>query len=132
VKTIKHLLEHKKGYLFLAVSWTLFIAYLCLSDFNKLPNIKIGGLDKSVHFILHFFFTLFWFLYLKSIPSKQRNLILFVFIASVLYGSLIEIAQGIFTTTRKSDILDVFANSIGSFFACLTIHINYFFLRKKI
>lgn len=130
MKTIKHLLEHKKGYLFLAVFWTLFIAYLCLTDFNKLPNIKIGGLDKSVHFILHFFFTLFWYLYLSSMKSSKKNLILYVFIASVLYGSLIEIAQGLFTTTRKADVLDVFANSIGAVLASLAIHLKLYFFKK--
>jgi VanZ family protein len=124
-------LEHKKGYLFLAVFWTLFMAYLCLTDFNKLTNIKIGGLDKSVHFIFHFFFTLFWYLYLKSMKSSKKILILYVFIASVLYGSLIEIAQGLFTTTRKADVLDVFANSIGAILACLTIYIKLYFFKRE-
>ncbi len=106
------------------------MAYLCLTDFNKLPNIKIGGLDKSVHFILHFFFTLFWYLYLSSIKSSKKNLILYVFIGSVLYGSLIEIAQGLFTTTRKADVLDVFANSIGSILASFAIHLKFYFFKR--
>jgi VanZ family protein len=124
-------LEHKKGYLFLAVSWTLFIAYLCLTDFNKLPTIKIGGLDKSVHFILHFFFTLFWYLYLKSTQKIRNHLVIVVIIASVLYGSLIEVAQGLFTTTRKSDVMDVLANSVGTTGACLVIYLMLHFSKKQ-
>lgn len=118
VKTIKNLLERKKGYLWLAIMWTLFMAYLCLTDFNKLPTIRIGGLDKSVHVILHFFFTSLWYLYLSSSRIIKKNQVLVVGIASVFYGAIIEVAQALFTTTRKADVVDVFANSVGTIAAC--------------
>ena len=115
----------------MAVSWTLFIAYLCLTDFNKLPSIKIEGIDKSVHFVLHFFFTLFWYLYLKSTQKTRGNLVVVVIIASVLYGSLIEVAQGLFTTTRKADVMDVLANSVGTTGACLVIYFMSHFSKSS-
>jgi VanZ family protein len=115
-------LEHKKGYFYLATLWTLFIAYLCLTDFSKIPKIKIGGLDKSVHFILHFFFTLLWYLYVKSATKIKWN-IAFVVIADLMYGSLIEVGQAFLTITRKADVLDVLANSVGTAAAVIVIYI---------
>lgn len=128
--TIKRLLEHKKGYFYLAALWTLFIAYLCLTDFDKLPTIKIGGLDKSVHFILHFFFTLLWYLYLKSV-FKTKWIISFVVLLDVAYGSLIEVGQTLFTITRKGDVLDILANSVGTAAAVIVIYLVTRFYRRE-
>ena len=115
-------MEHKKGYFYLASLWTLFIAYLCLTDFNKLPTIKIGGLDKSVHFILHFFFTLLWYLYVNSTLKIKWN-IAFVVLLDVVYGSLIEVGQTLFTITRQGDVLDILANSVGTAAAVIVIYV---------
>jgi VanZ family protein len=132
VTTIKRLLEHKKGYFYLAALWTLFIAYLCLTDFDKLPTIKIGGLDKSVHFILHFFFTLLWYLYLKSV-FKTKWIIAFVVLLDVAYGSLIEVGQTLFTITRKGDVLDILANSVGTAAAVIVIYlVTRFYSREDL
>lgn len=122
-------MEHKKGYLWLAIIWTLFMAYLCLTDFNKVPKIRISGIDKSVHVVLHFFFTLLWYLFLKSSRAVKKNQLLIIGIASVLYGSAIEVAQAVFTTTRKADVLDVLANSVGTIIAFAVV--TYFTHRAK-
>ena len=53
-------------------------------------------------------------------------------IASIIYGSLIEMAQGVFTTTRKADIMDVLANTLGSILAVVVILLDLKFLSKKI
>jgi len=132
VTTIKRLLEHKKGCFYLAALWTLFIAYLCLTDFDKLPTIKIGGLDKSVHFILHFFFTLLWYLYVKSAFKTKWN-IAFVVLLDVAYGSLIEVGQTLFTITRKGDVLDILANSVGTVAAVIVIYlVTRFYSREDL
>ncbi len=108
------------------------MAYLCLMDFDKLPKIKIDGFDKSVHFVLHFFFTIFWYLHLTTVKINPRYRMLVAIAASVLYGSLIEIAQGLWTTTRKADIIDVLANSVGTVGGCIAICIVWRYAAKKI
>ena len=105
------------------------MAYLCLTDFNKVPKIRISGIDKSVHVVLHFFFTLLWYLFLKSSRAVKKNQLLIIGIASVLYGSAIEVAQAVFTTTRKADVLDVLANSVGTIIAFAVV--TYFTHRAK-
>ena len=98
------------------------MAYLCLTDFAKLPTIRISGLDKSVHFILHFVFTLLWYLSVKFTLKIRWN-IAFVVLLDLVYGSLIEVGQAFFTITRKADVLDVLANSVGTAAAVIIIYV---------
>lgn len=125
VKHIKNLLAHKYFYLLLAEIWTLSIAFLCLISFNTLPDFGVKSADKYVHFTFHFGFTILWVLYLitKKSDTKQilKSVLIKVFIASLLYGIVIEIAQSLFTTTREGDVFDVLANTSGSITAVLLV-----------
>ncbi len=122
-------MEHKKINLLLAVFWTLFIAVLCLISFKKLPSVKIAGADKCVHFTFHFVFTLLWATYFKS--SNYAKSSLKAIMGSVVYGILIEIAQEVFTTTRKADIFDVAANTSGALTAIVLLYIINLYIHKK-
>lgn len=115
---IKTLLGHKKTWLWLALCWTLLVMILCLVSFNKLPTVKLSGVDKYVHVTFHFVFTVLWFGYFKD---NSKNVLLKVFVASLFYGILIEIMQQLFTQTRKADIQDVAANSLGAALAITAI-----------
>lgn len=132
---IRNLLAHKFLYLWLAELWTLFIAFLCLESFQKLPSMGIKSADKYVHFTFHFVFVILWSLYfIKKQPDNKsavKKIVLRVFLASVIYGILIEIAQGLFTATRSADIYDVLANSTGSMFGVFAILSYTFYLFKK-
>lgn len=137
VKHIKNLLAHKYFYLWLAEIWTLTIAFLCLVSFKKLPSFGVKSADKYVHFTFHFVFTILWAMYLIKKESDKnkilKTILIKVFLASLVYGILIEIAQSLFTTTRQGDILDVMANATGSIIAVLFLSINDFvFYKKKI
>lgn len=132
VKIIKHLLEHKTLWLILACLWTLFMTYTCLTDFNSLPKIKVQGVDKFVHITFHFVFTILWINYSKFKTTNSFGLYAKVVVASIVFGSLIEIAQGYFTITRHADVFDVFANTIGSIIAVVVMVIVDQFSSKKI
>lgn len=125
-------MEHKNIFLCLAVLWTLFMAYLCLANFKSLPKIGIGGADKYVHVILYFVFTTLWSCHLKTRNSIGMVSLIKVVVISIIYGSLIEMAQGVFTTTREPDILDVLANTLGSLIAVVVILVALQFSSKKI
>lgn len=127
---IKNLLAHKFFWLTIAVTWTSIVFYLCLIDSSELPSlkIKIDGFDKVVHFSFHFIFTVFWLIYLNianKITTKIQ--IVRVVVASFLVGTLIEILQGCFTTSRNADIADVLANSFGTIVSGI---IMYFIFRR--
>lgn len=131
VKPTNNLSGRNKLYLCLAIFWTLFIAVLCLESSSDLPNlgISVSNVDKYVHFIFHFVFTVLWFLYWKT---RNGISVFKIFIASLLYGIAIEVAQGVFTTTRTADVADVLANVCGSITAVIAIVLSNKFLNKKI
>lgn len=112
-KLIKRILTGKVC-LALAVSVTLFIAYLSLTPNPNLPNIEIKQADKLYHFIAYFFLSIAWFGYFyffKKIQQSQSfNLILVVLI---LFGIVVEVVQGTFTDYRSFDWWDILSNSIG-------------------
>jgi VanZ family protein len=114
-------------YLSAALIWTCSILFLCLASFSNLPDVGVENADKYVHFTFHFVFVNLWFLYFNSKNQKNSfKLILFIFFASFLLGILIELAQQVFTTTRKGDVFDIFANTTGAFSALILILISLF------
>jgi VanZ family protein len=122
----------KQIYFGLALSWTLFVAFLCLASFNSLPRVSLQNADKYVHFTFHFVFTFLWFLYFnqKNNKSNYLNLFLVVFFLSFSYGIGVEIMQGLFTSSRKADVFDVVANTTGSIAAISLISL-YHIVKKK-
>ena len=121
----------KHIFLSAALIWTCSILFLCLASFSNLPDVGVKNADKYVHFTFHFVFVNLWFLYFNH--KNTKNIIklgLFIFISSVIFGVLIELAQRIFTTTRKADFLDILSNAIGAFCA-LTLLLIYYFANKR-
>lgn len=97
------------------MGWTLAIGVACLITLSGLPKVKVENADKAVHFAMHFGFALLWLLYLRTKnEAKATVLILNVLLASLAYGTAIELAQQMLTTTRMADVYDVLANSLGA------------------
>jgi VanZ family protein len=113
----------KPLFLWLAILWTFAIAFLCLARFGHMPKVGLRNADKYVHFIFHFVFLVLWVLYFRTNNQKgiALNTILKVFLMSFLFGFLVEIAQFLFTDTRKYDLLDILANTSGAFTASLIV-----------
>jgi VanZ family protein len=111
----------KPLFLWLAILWTFAIAFLCLARFGHMPKVVLRNADKYVHFIFHFVFLVLWVLYFRTNNQKGIALItiLKVFLTSLLFGIFVEIAQFLFTDTRKCDLLDILANISGAFTASL-------------
>lgn len=104
--------------------------YVCLMKSSDVPAIKIVGIDKIVHILLHLFFTFLWGITLVKSGrwSSFSKVMCFSFLLSLVFGLLIEFIQGYFTTSRSADITDVLANIFGSLFA---IALLYQFNDKK-
>lgn len=113
----------KKIFLWAALSWSGIILVSCLIQSNNIPNFTIPNLDKLAHAFFYFVFASLWFLYFKKqINSRSIFKALTIsFVFSFFFGIGIEILQAILTTTRKADILDVFANVSGSLVAVIAL-----------
>ena len=122
----------KNIYLSAALIWTCSILFLCLASFSNLPDVGLENADKYVHFTFHFVFVNLWFLYFNYKNQKNSiKLAIFIFISSIIFGVLIELAQRVFTTTRKGDFLDILSNSSGAFSALLLILVYFFAFKGK-
>ncbi|MBD0724303.1 hypothetical protein B6A10_03835 [Flavobacterium sp. L1I52] len=119
----------KKICLGAALAWTGNIIYLCLIKASELPQITIPYIDKYVHAVFHFVFSLLWFYAFRfSFKTVRRvKLLSIVFVMSLVFGIAIELFQTYLTVTRNGDAVDVLANSTGALLAILTIQI----LNKK-
>ncbi len=112
---IKRLLG-KNFLLFLAVLYSCVITILFFISSSGMPKIGIAHLDKVVHFGIFFGFTFLWlsFLYLRNNLKLSTRAIVMFFIVSIIYGTLIEVFQELFTSSRAFDIFDILADTLGS------------------
>jgi VanZ family protein len=89
--------------------------YLSLSNshtFDKVSFNAIPHLDKIVHFSMYFgLMSAIIFENRKSL--KEYRSLLLTAIIPLFYGILLEIFQGVFTTTRSASFYDALANAAG-------------------
>ena len=103
-----------------AIVWAAFIAVICL-----LPHINLSvprwldrfHPDKMVHFFL-FLILAILILIGTGIPIRRQwtFFILGFLLFLAMYGGLIELAQGWFTSTRRPEIFDWIADIAGATF----------------
>ena len=114
-KLIKHLSE-PNSILFFGIVYTSIISVALLSStVGYLPKIDfIIPIDKLIHVSISLILVFIWLLYFFK---RQRfivlNSLVKILIACFIYGTLIEVLQHIFVTSRQADFLDILANSIG-------------------
>ncbi|MCK7589799.1 VanZ family protein [Subsaxibacter sp. CAU 1640] len=119
---------HKRVALLIAVCYTFFITYLSLKSLQKIPKLGSSFDDKIYHFGAYTLFVLVWYHYFEK-TSIRLKILLSAMIAFI-YGIIVEVLQGTFTTYRTEDIADVFANSLGVVFAILLV-ISYRQIKLK-
>ena len=113
----------KLFFLLAALFWSGVILFFCLIKSSDLPTITVPYLDKAVHAIFHFVFTVLWFLFFKKKldTSNIYRPLVFSFVLSFFFGVSIELMQKFFTTTRSADVLDELANLSGATLAVIAI-----------
>jgi VanZ family protein len=108
----------RKYYIFATILWVLIVTTLSLISFNSATFNTFQNSDKFVHFFFYFVLTILLF---KSFPNKVKRKHLIIIILAVLYGIVIEVFQENLTITRKLDIMDIFANTLGVISALLFV-----------
>ncbi len=110
---------HKKFAMALALGYTLFLTILSLITVNKMPKLGSSFDDKIYHFGAYMVMTLVWYNFLTRTNSKY--IIALTALISIVYGIIVEVTQGAFTSSRTEDYSDVLANSLGVFFGIMLI-----------
>lgn len=123
-------LKHTKW----AMLWALLIFVLCSIPGKDIPHVSYLELlefDKFIHAFLFFILVLLTVRGLKlqkKFPNISKLAMITAVTASVLYGGLLEIMQGMFFDGRSTDIYDFIANTFG----CLLATLFYSRLEKNI
>ncbi len=105
-----------------AFAWACLVAVLCLipqSCFYTPGFLHTLPLDKVVHFGMFFILSI---LSLRGIQIKLPlfNFWFFMLISIlIMYGGLTELAQGWFTKTRHTDLIDFLTDVVGILFGFL-------------
>ena len=101
------------------ICWTLLIIYLSSGPGVQLPFDwkDLIGIDKVGHLVFYAIhtFILAWTLRRNEWLKKGNKQYWYAFFASTCLGIAMEMMQGAFYPNRYFDILDIFANIIGSF-----------------
>ncbi|WP_130733518.1 VanZ family protein [Flavobacterium sp. J27] len=101
-----------RNFLYLAIVWTLVVAYLCLMSMQQSEVlVKVPYKDKIVHFTFYF---LLFFLWKKGLKVKGLKSQIKIVLVLVMYGIILEVFQEIFTSDRQGDVFDALANTLGA------------------
>ena len=110
---IKLLLKYS---LLAAIVWTLIIFILCCTPGKYVPTahwLELLSFDKFVHASIFFTLTFLWLLVGFKKNKLSLSFMIFIIIACIGYGGLLEIMQAKAFSERSGDWLDFIANSFG-------------------
>ena len=97
----------------LIVFYLSCIVALSLLPPNDLPQVKLfEGFDKIVHFLMYFGLMSAIIFENKKTLKTTRNLFL-ISLIPLFYGILMEVLQGVLTTTRSASFFDAVSDAAG-------------------
>jgi VanZ family protein len=102
---------YKKQARFLAILWTLLIFTACLTPAGEIPKVDVPFIDKWTHLVIFGGFTFLW---LCARPVRKASWLVILFFIALVYGCLIELMQGAFTSLGRSmELMDAVADGLG-------------------
>ncbi len=117
LQRIKKLLEHNA--LMIAIIATIIVAVLSLTSVPKFDlGFKLKSSDKYLHALAYFTLSSVWYFAFQD-KLKKNSFKIYVILALIFYGIILEALQGGLTNYRTADLFDVFANIFGIAIATL-------------
>ena len=103
--------------------YALLIVYSSLSNLNNSIQFEFEHMDKVIHYMIYSIFSLLVYNTAKAYNPKKSLII--TILLTITFGIIIELCQSILTTYRDFELLDIFANIMG------TLTIAMFINKKK-
>lgn len=97
--------------------WSAFIVLLSLAPSDEFSHTAMDGLDKFVHFVLYSLLSIFTVVAVVSesrFSVFQKHPLVYSFLYSFLFGTVLEIAQYTAVSDRSFELMDVVANAVGA------------------
>ena len=101
---------------YLAALWALIILVVSVIPGEDLPSLSIWEPDKVMHAFVYGVLTALIYIAHSQNAVFIKKLIFQAILLCILYGFFIELIQ-LVLPTRKFDILDALANTVGCFIA---------------
>ena len=120
----------KKYALVITIFYSTALAVLSFIRISGLKEVNYDHTDKIFHFIAYSALAWFWYrtLFYKFSYTFKKALIIAAII-SIVFGTIIEVLQGVLTNTRVAESNDILANTLG---VCLTITILILFKKAEV
>ena len=103
---------NKRVFFFLAITYTVALAAICLVSNDGLPYFGTNYEDKIYHLLAYGILCFLWYKVLDN--KKNKHAITIALVVSIAFGTIIEVLQGQLTTTRDASIEDIAANIVGA------------------
>ena len=96
-----------------------FLSLASFSDYDEI-DVEIPFLDKLVHLIFYSVATVLSCMFIRERSRGKiplRSALVFSAIFLLIYGTVIEVIQAVYTPDRSGEIMDFAANFLGILFA---------------
>nr|WP_308993088.1 VanZ family protein [Mariniflexile sp. KMM 9835] len=115
-----------------SIVYTVVLATICLIKIKKIPNLGVSFGDKIFHFLAYTVLAFLWYnTFFNTFRLERRKALLYAALFSIVFGIVIEVLQGVLTTSRSSDVYDVMANTMGVFLTVIIVFIKNLITIKK-
>lgn len=115
----------------LLLLWALLIAWLSLIPAPPSPHLTLLGWDKFQHAAAYGVLCILVGWYVRESRRSCQGVWLLAIIITVLFGALLEVAQGTLTTARSAEISDLVADGAGALVAALCARFYQQWRRKE-
>ncbi len=108
------------GHLLPAIVWGVGIFIVLSIPDSTIPKVRlldITHIDKVIHFVLFFVFSLllcYGFFRQNLVRSLQNHYMVYAISISIIYGGATEVLQAIWFVSRSGNVWDFFANTAGA------------------
>jgi len=109
---MKAVFTHRSAFV-LCIVWTLVIAWLSLTPSPPQVQQSFLGWDKFQHAVAYGLLTILALRAATGTACLKRLQPFHIAVAVTLFGGLMEVAQGLLTSMRSADSLDLLADAVG-------------------
>jgi hypothetical protein len=102
-----------------SIMWGLVILLSCIipgNRINKVALLELKHIDKFLHFLMYFIFSIILYLDLRKYINTLKNKYfgyLYIFFISLVWGIIIELIQYYILSYREGNVFDIIANIGG-------------------
>ncbi|MBT8184796.1 MAG: VanZ family protein [Eudoraea sp.] len=110
------------------MTFVTLLSLFSLPGDKDVPEFNIPYGDKLVHFTFYFVAAILGCLFLRERTNgglKPGIAIIIIAISVIIYGTIIEVIQAVFTVDRTGDMNDALANCLGAFCGAVTIKLLF-------